>query len=265
MITAQSLNQSGRVRHAFFTRAGGVSQGLFGSLNCGFGSGDNPDHVAANRTRAMTRLVEDAGEVGRAVNLVTLYQVHSPDVAVVEEPWDPGDAPKADAAVTNRPGVALGILTADCVPVLFADTQANSGKGVIGAAHAGWKGALGGITEATVEAMRSLGAEPSRIRAAIGPCIRQDSYEVGPEFRVRFADADPANGRFFRPSTRDGHFLFDLPGYIGRKLDVLGIAFETCAGDTCADEHRFFSYRRATHRGEQDYGRGLSAILLADG
>ena len=257
MITAQTLNRSARVRHAFFTRAGGVSQGLYGSLNCGFGSGDNPDHVAANRSRALSRLAGDC-------ELLTLYQVHSPDVVIIEEPWRPSDAPKADAAVTGRPGLALGILTADCAPVLFADGDANAGAGVIGAAHAGWKGALEGVVEATVEAMTGLGARTSRITAAIGPCIQQDSYEVGPEFHDRFQDADPANGDFFVASSRDGHFMFDLPGYVGRKLDALGIAFETTGEDSCSDENRFFSYRRATRLGEKDYGRGLSAIVLAE-
>ena len=252
------LNQSARVRHAFFTRAGGVSQGLFGSLNCGFGSGDNPDHVAANRFRALSCLDGDS-------ELLTLYQVHSPNVVIVEAPWKPVDAPKADAAVTRRPGLALGVLTADCAPVLFADVGANAGAGVIGAAHAGWKGALAGVVEATVEAMTGLGARTSHITAAIGPCIQQESYEVGPEFRDRFQDADPANGEFFVASSSDGHFMFDLPGYVAGKLDALGIAFETTGEDSCSDEARFFSYRRATNRGEEDYGRGLSAILLADG
>lgn len=257
MITASTLNRSGRVRHAFFTREGGVSQGLYGSLNCGFGSDDNPDRVAANRSRALDHL---AGN-----DLLTVYQVHSPDVVIVDEVWQPDAAPKADAMVTRRPGVALGILTADCAPVLFADGDANGGAGVIGAAHAGWKGALAGVVEATVEAMVGLGAQMSDISAAIGPCIQQHSYEVGPEFRDRFDAADPANGDFFAPSSRQGHFMFDLAGYIGARLDGLGIAFEATGQDTCADENRFFSYRRATHRGEKDYGRGLSAILLAEG
>ncbi len=255
MITAQILNRSAQVRHAFFTRAGGVSQGLYGSLNCGFGSGDNPDHVAANRTRALGRLASDS-------ELLTLYQVHSPDVVIVEEPWQPDNSPKADAAVTGRPGLALGVLTADCAPVLFADGEANGGAGVIGAAHAGWKGALAGIIEATVEAMTGLGASTSRITVAIGPCIQQESYEVGPEFRDRFQDADLANGGFFASSSRDGHFMFDLAGYVGGKLDALGIAFETTGEDSCSDSSRFFSYRRATHLGEEDCGRGLSAIVL---
>ncbi|MBT3307745.1 MAG: peptidoglycan editing factor PgeF [Alphaproteobacteria bacterium] len=262
MITAHALNSSSRVRHGFFTRQGGVSQGLYGSLNCGFGSGDNPDHVAANRANAQARL---AGDKTGDSELVSVYQVHSPTVVHVNEPWAPGDAPQADAMVTARPGVALGVLTADCAPVLFADANANAGSGVIAAAHAGWQGALAGVVEATVQAMIELGAKSGRICAAIGPCIQQESYEVGPEFRERFKDADPANGNFFIPSSRQDHFMFDLPGYIGRTLDGLGIAFETTGEDTCADEQRFFSYRRATHRGEKDYGRGLSAILLAGG
>ncbi|NQV82433.1 MAG: peptidoglycan editing factor PgeF [Rhodospirillales bacterium] len=262
MITAQTLKRSVRVRHAFFTRTGGVSQGLYGSLNCGLGSDDDPDHVATNRACAQARL---AGDLSGGAELVTLYQVHSPTVVCVEAPWRPGESPRADAMVTDRRGVALGVLTADCAPVLFADAEANSGAGVIGAAHAGWQGALAGVIEATVQAMIGLGAQPSRITAAIGPCIQQSSYEVGPEFRDRFEAADPANRAFFAASSRPGHFQFDLPGYVGNALAGLGIAFETTGEDTCSDEHRFFSYRRATHRGEKDYGRGLSAILLADG
>jgi len=254
MITAKILNRSERVRHVFFTREGGVSQGLYGSLNCGYGSGDNPDHVTANRSRALSRLASDS-------ELVTLYQVHSPDVVIVENPWSPGDAPTADGQVTSRPGVALGVLTADCAPVLFADGDA----GVIGAAHAGWKGALAGIIESTVEAMTGLGAEASNISAAIGPCIQQESYEVGPEFHDRFLDVTPAYRDFFVPSSRDGHFLFDLPGFVGRKLYALGLRFDIISEDTCANDTHFYSYRRATHRGEEDYGRGLSAIVLAEG
>ena len=169
MITSQALNGKSRVRHGFFTREGGVSDGLFSSLNCGFGSGDNPDHITANRSLAMRRLGLEGDD------LVTLFQVHSANVVVVDKPWKPGQAPRADAAVTRRPGIALGILSADCAPVLLADSEA----GVIGAAHAGWRGALAGIVEATVEAMCVLGAERGRIGVAVGPCIQQDSYKVG--------------------------------------------------------------------------------------
>lgn len=255
MITAEALSRDGRVRHGFFTREGGVSEGVYASLNCGFGSGDNPDHVAANRGRAINRLGLDGGD------LVTLYQTHSAGAVVVEEPWKPGEAPEADAFVTRTPRMALGILTADCAPVLFADETA----GVIGAAHAGWRGALGGVLEAAVDAMCGLGAECGRIHAAIGPCIQQASYEVGPEFHDRFISADPSHAVFFKTAGRDGHFMFDLPGHLAKILKNLGLAaIETAAGDTCADEDRFFSYRRAAQRGEKDYGRALAAIMIGE-
>ncbi len=252
MITAPSLKRFDRVRHGFFTRQGGVSEGVFQSLNCGFGSGDNPEHIAGNRTAAMRRLGLEDGE------LLTLYQVHSAEVAIVKAPWKPGEAPRADGAVTRVGGLALGILSADCAPVLLADEDA----GVIGAVHAGWKGALAGVAEAAVEAMRGLGAETGRIAAVIGPCIQQASYEVGPEFQARFVDADSSNEDFFAAAAREDHFMFDLPGYLVRRLEGLGVAVETVADDTCADESRFFSYRRATQRGEKEYGRGLAAIVL---
>ena len=255
MFITETLKQSDRVRHAFFSRQGGISEGIFASLNCGFGSGDNPDHIAANRANAMKRLDLDEGA------LLTLYQVHSAKAVVVDTPWKPGEAPQADAAVTKIPGIALGILSADCAPVLLADAA----TGVIGAAHAGWKGALGGIVEAAVDAMTGLGAKKDQIQAAIGPCIQQASYEVGAEFRVRFMDDDPTNREFFIASSRDGHFMFDLPAFLGRQFDTLGVAYETLGLDTCADEVRFFSYRRATQRREIDYGRGLASILLREG
>jgi YfiH family protein len=241
------------VRHAFFTREGGVGDGLYASLNCGFGSGDAPSTVATNRARAMARLDLPAEA------LVTVHQIHSAEVAILDEPWPREKNPKADALVTRRRGVCLGILTADCVPVLFADIDA----GVIGAAHAGWKGALTGVLDATVAAMIGLGAAAERIRAAIGPAIQQDSYEVGPEFPDRFIESDPASARFFRPSARMGHAMFDLPGFVEARLGALGLAAIGNDGlDTCGDERRFFSYRRATLRGEPDYGRMLAAITL---
>ena len=254
MITAQSLNRLARVRHGFFTRRGGVSEGPFQSLNCGFGSGDNPEHVTANRRTAMRRLGFGDGE------LLTLYQVHSADVVVVEEAWKPGEAPRADGAVTRVTGLALGVLTADCAPVLLADEEA----GVIGAVHAGWKGVLAGVAEAAVEAMRGLGAEAECITAVIGPCIQQASYEVGPELRARFVEAEPLSGDFFIAASRKGHFMFDLPACLARKLSDLGVVVETVPDDTCADESRFFSYRRATRSREKDYGRGLAAIVLSE-
>jgi len=239
--------------HAFFTREGGVSEGLFTSLNCGLGSGDDAAKVAENRRRAMAALGLDGDR------LVTGYQVHSADVAIIDERWRPEERPRADALVTRREDVALGILTADCVPVLFADAEA----GVIGAAHAGWRGALGGVLEATVAAMVSLGTAPQRLRAGIGPAIAQPSYEVGPEFPAPFLAQDEANAGFFRKAPRAGHFLFDLPGYVARRLARLGLgAIEHSGGDTAAEPERFFSYRRSCLRQEPDYGRALSAIRL---
>lgn len=251
MIALDSIG--GGVRHAFFTREGGASRGLYASNNCGFGSGDDPLCVAENRRRSVERL----GLPGDA--LVTVYQVHGVDVAQVTKPWPPGDAPRADALVTDRPGVALGILTADCAPILLADRAAR----VIGAAHAGWRGALQGVAEAAVAAMVRLGARPERIEAAIGPCIAQGSYEVGPEFPRPFLERDGADAEFFRPAARDGHCMFDLGGYLARRLRALDLGrVEAVRADTCADAGRFFSYRRATLGGEPDYGRNLSVIAL---
>ena len=253
MITLGPLNDLDGVRHAFFTRAGGVSEGLFASLNCGYGSGDDPERVTENRALALQR----AELEGAALN--TCYQIHSAAVATVEAPWPRDAAPKVDGMVTARPGLALGILTADCVPVLLADGEAR----VVGAAHAGWRGALAGVIEATVQAMVALGARAERIRAGIGPCIAQRSYEVGPEFPALFLTQDPVNEAFFAPARRAGHHLFDLPGYVGARLAGTGIKRITCAYcDTCAEATRFFSYRRATLAGEKDYGRGLSIVAL---
>ena len=253
MLTIGTLNDLPSVRHAFFSRNGGVSEGLFTSLNCGFGSGDDKGHVSENRRRAMER-IDLEGE-----RLVTAYQVHSPDVVEVTEPWQRDDAPKADAMVTRQRGLALGILTADCVPVLFADAEA----GVVGGAHAGWKGALNGVLGATVDAMASLGARPEHILAGIGPAISQRSYEVGPEFPAPFLAQDPRNADFFCPGKREGHFHFDIKGYVARRLTEAGLtAIQTLPCDTCAEDSRFFSYRRACQRREPDYGRGLSAIYL---
>jgi polyphenol oxidase len=253
VISLAALNDAASIRHAFFTREGGVSAGLFGSLNCGFGSGDAPEKVAENRARAMAAL-DLAPD-----RLVTCHQVHSPDVVTVAAPWRREDNPRADALVTNCRGIALGILTADCVPVLFADADA----GVIGAAHAGWKGALGGVVAATVAAMARLGAAPGRMRAAIGPCIAQRSYEVGPEFPAPFLAEDSGNGDFFAPARRAGHFMFDIAGYVERRLIAAGVgAIQRAPCDTVAEETRFFSYRRACLKGEKDFGNGLSAIVL---
>lgn len=255
MITLGALNEIGSIRHGFFTREGGVSKGLFDSLNCGFGSGDDPAAVAENRARAMRRLDLPAE------SLVTVRQVHSPAVVTVTEPIAPGTAPQADAMVTSTPGVALGILTADCAPVLFCDPKAQ----VIGAAHAGWKGAFGGVIQSTVDAMAALGASPGRIVAAIGPHIAFRSYEVGPEFRERFLARNPAHELHFAPGRREDRWLFDLGGFIEDRLAAAGVELvQHAPHDTLAESDRFFSYRRATLSGEPDYGRGLSAIALAE-
>ncbi|HEV8678836.1 MAG TPA: peptidoglycan editing factor PgeF [Stellaceae bacterium] len=243
------------IRHAFFTREGGVSKGLYASLNCGFGSGDDPLRVEENRAIAAVHLAVAPDR------LVSCHQVHGTTVVTVERPWGRAGNPRADAMVTAAPGIALGILAADCAPVLFTDPAAR----VIGAAHGGWRGALAGVMEATVAAMVALGAAPTRIRAGIGPCIAQPSYEVGPEFRAAFAITDRDSVGFFTPAARAGHFLFDLPGYIAHRLARLGLAaVERAPYDTAADASLFFSYRRACRLGEPDYGRGLAAIALAD-
>jgi YfiH family protein len=254
MITLDVLDDCGvTIRHGFFTREGGVSEGVYASLNCGFGSGDDPAKVARNRAIAVDALglAED--------RLITCHQIHSATVLTVEAPWRREDSPRADGMATKQPGIALGVLAADCAPVLFADAAA----GVIGAAHGGWRGALGGVMEATVAAMVALGADRSRIRAGIGPCIGQDSYEVGPEFPGRFTEIDAVSGDFFVPAARPEHFRFDLPGYIAHRLVRLGLGtIANAACDTVADPKRFFSYRRACLTGERDYGRALAAITL---
>jgi YfiH family protein len=237
------------ISHGFFTRQGGVSKGLYASLNCGLGSGDDPAAVVENRARAV------AGLGLRHAALATACQIHSARAVTVDEDWPAGLRPEADGLVTTRRGLAIGVLSADCVPILFADPSVP----VIGAAHAGWKGAVTGIAEATVEAMCRLGARPGCIRAGIGPAIRQVSYEVGPEFPSRFADGP----EFFVPSSREGHFRFDLPGYVGARLSRLGLAsIEDVGLDTSGDAENFFSYRRANQRGERDYGRMISAISI---
>ena len=254
MIQVQPIAELAGVRHGFFGRRGGVSDGLYASLNCGFGSGDDPARVAENRTRAVVAAgLDPAG-------LVTAHQTHSILVAKVERPWRREDSPKVDAMVTAAKGVTLGILTADCAPVLFADSQAR----VVGAAHAGWRGALDGVIEATVAEIIRLGARPADIRAAVGPCIAQESYEVGPEFQERFLAVASANARFFRPSAnRRGHFHFDLPGYVADRLSRAGIGLATATGgDSCGQRDEFFSYRRITLEGGRDYGRNLSIIAL---
>lgn len=240
------------LRHAFFSREGGVSAGIYASLNGGVGSQDDPSHVAENRRR-MAEVMGVAPE-----RFLTLYQIHSPDVAIATEPWAGAERPRADALVTRVEGLAIGVTAADCGPVLFADPQAR----VIGAAHAGWKGALTGVLEATVAAMEKLGAERARIVAAIGPLIRQQSYEVGAEFVESFIDAEAANTQFFIPSAREHHAMFDLAGIIRSRLENAGVLMIDDVGlDTYADE-RFYSYRRSVHRNEPDYGRHVHAIVL---
>lgn len=251
-IQTDVLRRNG-LSHGFFTRRGGFSSGIFASLNCGLGSGDDRDTVLQNRA-----LVAQALDV-EADHLLSAYQVHSAAALVVSGPWFTAERPRVDALVTKARGLALGILTADCGPVLFADLRA----GVIGAAHAGWKGALTGITSRTLEAMESQGADRRNITAVIGPMIAQAAYEVGPEFPARFIDADSNNRRFFVASSRAGHWMFDLPGFLEHRLKSEGVAQVVNLGlCTFSDEIRFFSYRRATHRNEKDYGRLISAISL---
>jgi YfiH family protein len=255
-LTSHVLSGQRRVRHGFFTRRGGVSEGLYTSLNCGPGSGDVAAHVAENRNRVMRAL---GFSPSPSMRLNTLAQVHSAEVVELREPLPEGRYPRADALVTASPGIAVGVLAADCVPVLLADT---AGKAVA-AAHAGWKGALGGVIEATVASMGMLGASPEHIVACVGPAIQQQSYEVGEELRARFLEADAGNGAYFRDSERGGHFLFDLSEYVMRRLLAAGVSdVERMALDTYSEEQDFFSYRRATHRCESDYGRQVSVIAL---
>ncbi|MFY8106156.1 MAG: peptidoglycan editing factor PgeF [Elstera sp.] len=256
-LTSELLDAP-RLRHGFFTRAGGVSEGIYASLNAGFGSKDDPAAVAENRDRVAKYLGATGGS-----QVVTGHQVHSKAVEIVTAPWVPGSAPQVDGLVTKQPGLVLGVLSADCAPILFADDEA----GVIGACHAGWRGAIGGVAQATVEAMVAQGAKRARIHAVIGPCIGPESYEVSDEFVGTFMDADPDNMEFFEPGSRDGHALFDLGGYLLHRLEKLRIgAAELLGEDTLADPSRFFSYRRETLANggaPADYGRLISAIALA--
>lgn len=245
-LISPNLTSLPHIRHGFFTRCGGVSEGIYASLNCGPGSGDTIENVMENRLLVQKTIGASA--------LLTCHQYHSAAVMTVKAPWPWQDAPKADAMVTKIPGIALGILTADCLPVLFADHAA----GIIGAAHAGWKGALAGVLENTVVTMKRLGARD--ITAAIGPGISQKSYEVGPEFFERFATSVP---QYFVPSSRPGHHCFDLKAYALSRLKALDIATHLLDRDTCLDEDTFFSYRRATLQGESAYGRQISVITLA--
>jgi hypothetical protein len=253
MLQAASLSKLTGIRHAFFTRDGGVSQGVYATLNGGVGSKDAPDKVEENRARM-------AAALGVAPDhLLTAYQIHSPDVIVADTPWTKENRPRADAIVTRTSRLAVGVSTADCGPLLFADVEA----GVVGAAHAGWRGAFSGVIDATVAAMERLGARRGRIAAALGPTIRQPNYEVGPEFIERFTAADAGNTQFFGVSPRAGHAMFDLTGYIAARVERAGIGnFEDLGLCTFADPVRFFSYRRMTRLGEADYGRHINAIAL---
>lgn len=253
-IEATSLSRLRGIRHGFFTREGGNSTGLYAGLNCGLGSSDDRDKVLENRRRMASALGRPDAPV------VTLFQTHSATARIVTGAQDPANLPKADAVVTATPGVVVGVLTADCCPVLFADPDAK----IVAAAHAGWRGAVGGILEATVATMVEAGARRQRILAAIGPCIGPAAYEVGPEFQSELLALNPDNARYFSKLPGQAKPRFDLPGYVMARLGGLGLSATQCA-TTCTyeNESRFFSYRRSCHRKEPDYGRQISAILVA--
>jgi YfiH family protein len=252
-VSSEALGQAADINHGFFTRQGGVSTGIYASLNCGVGSSDNPALTLENRARVQKTLGAKA--------LVTLYQIHSPTIVTVTSAWKRPGAPRADGMVTALPGIALGILTADCGPVLLADPE----RRIIGAAHAGWKGALGGICRNVTDAMCAIGAKRENIIAATGPSIAQKSYEVGPELRAAFTARSADFGQFFKPSERDGFFMFDLEGFVAAELEAAGVGrVDRLSRDTYAETDLFFSYRRTTHMDEPDYGRQISAIMLKD-
>jgi YfiH family protein len=242
------------VPHGFFTRRGGVSSGPFASLNCALSGKDSRGNVLENRARAARAIDADPAR------LVGIHQVHGADVTLVTDPWTPGNGPRADAMVTDRRGIALGIVTGDCAPVLFADPHA----GVVGAAHAGWRGAVAGVLEATLSAMQACGATLERITTAVGPCIAQTSYEVGADLREAVLARGPDNARFFAPGQREQHWQFDLPGYCAARLAAAGVAtIEVLPADTLTDEARFFSHRRRTLAGGGLIGHQISIIALA--
>jgi YfiH family protein len=254
-VHASSLSALDGIRHAFFTREGGVSRGIYASLNSGVGSQDDAAHVAENRARMAKALGVETDR------LITAFQIHSPQVVIADRPWNVEDRPRADAIVTKTPGLAIGVSTADCGPLLFADAQA----GVIGAAHAGWRGAFTGVIEATIAAMETLGADRSRMTVALGPLIRQQNYEVSETFVDEFLRKDESHAEFFAPAARRGHAMFDLPGFIASRVARNGIErFEDLGICTYSDPDRFYSYRRSTHRGEPDYGRHVNAIALGE-
>ncbi|MDE2330901.1 MAG: peptidoglycan editing factor PgeF [Bradyrhizobium sp.] len=252
MLASPLLSAVPGLRHAFFNREGGVSGGIYRSLNAGIGSQDDPASVTENRRR----MAEQIGVPPQ--HFLTVHQTHSADVIVATAPWGDGPRPRADAIVTRAEGLAIGATAADCAPVLLVDPDVR----VIGAAHAGWKGALTGILESAIAAMEKLGAERGRMIAAIGPLIRQPSYEVGGEFVARFIETDTGNARFFMPSTREGHSMFDLAGYIRRRLETAGLRMIDDIGVDTYSDPNFFSYRRSVHRKEPDYGRHVHAIVL---
>ncbi len=257
MPMAQSLQcetlagHASRIAHGFFTRNGGTSSALYASLNVGLGSDDDADRVAKNREMVCQAIGAKPGQ------LATVSQVHSADVAIADRPWRE-NRPRADGIVSKSKGLVIGILTADCGPVLFADADA----GVIGAAHAGWKGALFGVLENTISAMIDLGAERGNIVATLGPCISQKNYEVGPEYRAKFISADPANEKYFYPSQKPDHHMFDLATFVFDRLQNAGVKAGLLGNCTYQDETQFYSYRRSVHKNEPDYGRQISAIML---
>jgi YfiH family protein len=252
-LKSTQLSAYATISHGFWGREGGSSSGVFASLNCGYGSDDDPVLIRRNRQIVAESLGTDTDR------LITAYQVHSADVVRVEKPWLREHAPHGDAMVTCVPGIALGVLAADCAPVLFADPEA----GVVGCAHAGWQGAFKGVVDAVVAAMEHLGARRSRIHAEVGPCISQKNYEVGPEFRERFASLDAGLVRFFVPSPRADHWMFDLPAFVSFRLEQSAIgSFSVLGACTYELEGSYFSYRRTTHRKESQYGRNISAIML---
>jgi len=254
IVQSQELSAYAGIRHGFGTREGGVSKGIYTSLNCGVGSNDSPKDVAENRARLAASIGADPSQ------LITPYQVHSPDAVIAEAPWVKADAPKADAIVTRTPGLAIAISTADCVPVLFADVQA----GVVGAAHAGWRGAFGGVLESTLDSMERIGASREHITASIGPAISQAAYEVGPEFEEIFLEENTANSEFFVRKVPEAKPHFDLTGYVSARLERAGAGkignLNLC---TYTETERFFSYRRTCHKSEPDYGRQISAIVIS--
>ncbi len=254
-VQSELFSKVNCVAHGFFSRCGGVSNGIYSSLNCGFGSGDDINHIKSNRALAVSALGANPE------NLITAYQVHGRTALHVDRPQSLTDSPKVDALVTDQPGITLGILTADCAPVFLVDETV----GVIGAAHAGWRGVSAGILESTIGVMGKLGANPSNITAAIGPCIGFDSYEVGPEFPALFLDERSDNSVFFKEAINPNHLMFDLAGYAAQRLRNSGILeVDQLLHDTFTHESAFFSYRRALHRKETDYGRLLSALVLRD-